>query len=76
MAEGPAAALALVDAFFAQGALASYHYAPSVRDNVFEKLGRLDEARREFERAATLTRNARERDLLVARSRACGPAPA
>ena len=76
MAEGPAAALALVDALTAQGALASYHYAPSVRGDLLEKLGRLDEARREFERAATLTRNARERDLLVARSRACGPAPA
>ena len=76
MAEGPAAALALVDALTAQGALASYHYAPSVRGDLLEKLGRLDEARREFDRAATLTRNARERDLLLARSRACGRASA
>jgi predicted RNA polymerase sigma factor len=52
-------------------ALASYHYAPSVRADLLEKLGRLAEARGEFERAAALSKNARERDLLVARAAAC-----
>jgi predicted RNA polymerase sigma factor len=71
MADGPDAGLALVDALTAEGSLSAYHYAPSVRGDLLEKLGRLAEARAEFERAASLTRNARERDLLIARSRAC-----
>ena len=71
MAEGPAAGLALVDALMTEGELASYHYAPSVRGDLLEKLGRAAEARAEFDRAAGLTRNARERDLLAARAQAC-----
>jgi RNA polymerase sigma factor (sigma-70 family) len=76
MAEGPAAGLALVDALMTEGELASYHHAPSVRGDLLEKLGRFAEARAEFGRAAGLTRNARERDLLVARARACATATA
>jgi RNA polymerase sigma factor (sigma-70 family) len=76
MAEGPAAALALVDALVSEGELASYHYAPSVRGDLLERLGRFTEARAEFERAAGQTKNARERDLLAARARACAAAAA
>jgi RNA polymerase sigma factor (sigma-70 family) len=71
MADGPQAGLALVDALTSEGALRSYHYAPSVRGDLLEKLGRLSEAEAEFERAAGLTQNAREGELLVARARAC-----
>jgi RNA polymerase sigma factor (sigma-70 family) len=67
MAFGPAAALELVDALAADPALAHYHWLPSVRGDLLAKLGRRDEARGEFERAATMTRNARERDLLLER---------
>ena len=70
MAEGPEAGLALVDALLAEGALDTYHYAPSVRGDLLEKLGRTAEARAEFERAAALTKNARERELLMSRARA------
>jgi len=73
MAFGPAAGLALVDALRDEPALASYHLLPSVRGDLLAKLGRLDEARAEFERAAALTGNARERDLLLARAAACAP---
>jgi RNA polymerase sigma factor (sigma-70 family) len=73
MAGGPAAGLSLVDALIAEGELDTYHYAPSVRGDLLEKLGRTAEARAEFERAALLTRNSRERDLLSARAQACGP---
>ena len=73
MAAGPAPGLALVDALMAEGALDTYHYAPSVRGDLLEKLGRHAEARSEFERAARLTKNARERDLLRARATACVP---
>jgi len=72
MAFGPAAALDLVDALTKEPALEGYHLLPSVRGDLLKKLGRLDEARGEFERAASLTRNARERELLLARARACG----
>jgi predicted RNA polymerase sigma factor len=72
MAQGAAAGLALVDALGAEPALKGYHYLPSVRGDLLQKLGRSDEARREFERAARLTQNARERDLLAARARSCG----
>jgi len=71
MAFGPAAGLELVDALTTERSLDKYHLLPSVRGDLLKKLGRLDEARAEFERAAALTRNARERDLLVERARAC-----
>ena len=68
MAFGPAAALELVDALAAEPALAGYHLLPSVRGDLLAKLGRTDEARLEFERAASLTRNERERALMLARA--------
>lgn len=71
MAFGPALGLALVDALTGEPSLESYHLLPSVRGDLLRKLGRLGEARAEFERAASLTRNARERDLLLARAAAC-----
>ncbi len=71
MAFGPKAGLELVDALTAEGSLAKYHLLPSVRGDLLKKLSRFDEARAEFERAASLTRNARERDLLLERARAC-----
>lgn len=69
MAFGPAAALEIVDLLAADAALANYHWLPSVRGDLLEKLGRMAEARAEFERAAAMTRNARERELLLARAR-------
>ena len=69
MAFGPAAGLAIADTLLGYPALAGYHLLPSVRGDLLAKLGRLDEARSEFERAATLTRNARERELLLDRAR-------
>ena len=71
MAFGPAAGLELVDALAGEPKLASYHLLPSVRGDFLTKLGRFAEARAEFERAAGLTRNARERTLLVERAAAC-----
>ena len=71
MALGPAAGLTLVDALSSQPALKNYHLLPSVRGDFLFKLGRLDEARTEFERAAALTRNSRERKLLQDRATAC-----
>jgi predicted RNA polymerase sigma factor len=68
MADGPAAGLALVDALKSDPSLQEYHLLPSVRGDLLAKLGRHDEARLEFERAASLTRNARERALLLARA--------
>jgi len=73
MAYGPAAGLDLVDALDEEQSLAGYHLLPSVRGDLLVKLGRLAEARTEFERAASLTRNARERKLLLDRAAACGP---
>jgi RNA polymerase sigma factor (sigma-70 family) len=70
MASGPAAGLDLVDALVASRALARYHLLPSVRGDLLMKLGRLEEARGEFERAAALTQNVRERQLLLARAEA------
>ncbi|MFJ8207892.1 RNA polymerase sigma factor [Streptomyces sp. NPDC096033] len=70
MAEGPAAALPLVDALAEEPALRSYHLLPSVRGDLLERLGRGAEARAEFEKAASLTRNARERELLLGRAAA------
>jgi RNA polymerase sigma factor (sigma-70 family) len=69
MAFGPADGLELVDALRSEPLLANYHLLPSVRGDLLAKLGRTDEARREFERAASLTRNARERQLLLERAR-------
>ena len=71
MASGPAEALPLVDALAADPALASYHLLPGVRGDLLEKLGRRDEARAEYERAASLTGNARERDLLKGKAARC-----
>jgi RNA polymerase sigma factor (sigma-70 family) len=70
MAFGPAAGLELVDALTSERSLENYHLLPSVRGDLLAKLGRYDEARREFERAASLTRNARERELLLERAAA------
>ena len=70
MAHGPAAGLELVDALTAEPTLRSYHLLPSVRGDFLKKLGRLDEARAEFQRAASLTQNARERKLLLDRAAA------
>ncbi len=71
MAFGPAAGLELVDALSSEPSLKSYHLVPSVRGDFLRKLDRFDEARAEFERAASLTRNARERALLLERAAAC-----
>ncbi len=71
MAFGPVAGLEIVDALKSEPALASYHLLPTVRGDLLAKLGRFDEARTEFERAAALTRNARERELLLGRAAAC-----
>jgi RNA polymerase sigma-70 factor (ECF subfamily) len=71
MAFGPAAGLKLVDALTAEASLAGYHLLPSVRGDLLKKLGRFDEAQKEFERAAELTRNAREREMMLDRARAC-----
>ncbi|HVR41238.1 MAG TPA: RNA polymerase sigma factor [Thermoanaerobaculia bacterium] len=71
MAFGPAAGLELVDALTSDPALKTYHLLPSVRGDFLFKLERFDEARIEFERAASLTRNSRERELLLQRAAAC-----
>jgi RNA polymerase sigma factor (sigma-70 family) len=71
MAEGPAAGLALADALTNEPSLKTYHLLPSVRGDFLFRLGRLEEARTEFERAASLTKNAREQAVLAARAAAC-----
>jgi predicted RNA polymerase sigma factor len=71
MASGPAAGLEIVDALTAEPSLKTYHLLPCVRGDLLAKLGRHDEACAELERAASLTRNARERELLLDRARAC-----
>jgi RNA polymerase sigma factor (sigma-70 family) len=71
MASGPAAGLELVDALSSEPSLQNYHLLPSVRGDFLKKLSRFAEAQAEFERAASLTRNARERELLLDRARAC-----
>jgi predicted RNA polymerase sigma factor len=68
---GPAAGLEIVDALAAEPLLKNYHLLPSVRGDLLAKLRRFEEARVEFERAAALARNTRERDLLTARAAAC-----
>ncbi|HUC54235.1 MAG TPA: RNA polymerase sigma factor [Candidatus Cybelea sp.] len=74
MAWGPGAGLAMVDKLMAEPSLKNYHLLPSVRGELLRKLGRFDEARTELERAATLTQNTRERELLLNRARACAMA--
>jgi RNA polymerase sigma factor (sigma-70 family) len=71
MAQGPQAGLDIVDTLTNESSLKNYHLLPSVRGDLLTKLNRLDEARTEFERAAALTRNARERDLLLKRAKDC-----
>jgi RNA polymerase sigma-70 factor, ECF subfamily len=71
MAFGPAAALELIDALIDEPALRQYHLLPSVRGDLLSKLGRVDEAHREFGRAAAMAQNVRERELLLARAKAC-----
>ena len=74
-AEGPSAGLALLDTLARSPELARYHLLPAARAELLQTLGRLEEARAEFERAASLTRNARQRARLEARAAACaGPA--
>jgi RNA polymerase sigma factor (sigma-70 family) len=76
MAFGPAAGLALIDRLASEPSLKAYHLLPSVRGDFLFKLGRFAEAQAEFERAATLTQNARERKLLLDRARGCAGASA
>jgi predicted RNA polymerase sigma factor len=71
MAFGPATGLELVDQLTSEPALSSYHLLPTVRGDLLASLGRFEEARPEFERAASLTRNTRERGLLLERAAAC-----
>ncbi len=73
MAFGPAEGLRIADDLAASGALDGYHLLPAVRGDLLAKLGRFDEARAAFERAAGMTRNGRERALLLERARGCGP---
>ncbi len=72
MADGPAAALEIVDRLATEPALSDYHLLPSVRGDLLARLDRPDEAREEFARAATLARNERERRLLLARAEGTG----
>lgn len=72
MAFGPVEGLAIVDELTSEPSLKSYHLLPSVRGDMLAKLGRFEEARREFERAASITKNAREKKLLLDRAASCG----
>jgi predicted RNA polymerase sigma factor len=76
MAFGPAAGLEVVDRLTDEPSLRAYHLLPSVRGDLLKKLGRFDEGRAEFERAAALTRNSRERDLLLDRAQECAQSSA
>lgn len=75
MAVGPEAALSIVQGLIDEPSLKAYHLLPSVHADLLRKLGRMADAKREFERAASMTRNARERELLLDRARACDDAP-
>lgn len=75
MAVGPEAALSIVQGLIDEPSLKTYHLLPSVHADLLRKLGRMADAKREFERAASMTRNARERELLLDRARACDDAP-
>jgi RNA polymerase sigma factor (sigma-70 family) len=70
MADGPSAALPLVEALASEGALNQYHLLPAVRGDLLQKLGRISEARTQFEQAASLAQNQRERELMLERARA------
>jgi predicted RNA polymerase sigma factor len=70
MAFGPAAGLEIADRLVTESSLRNYHLLPSVRGDLLSRLGRIDEARSEFERAASLTQNAREKEILLGRARA------
>jgi len=72
MARGPDAGLEIVDRLASEPSLGSYHLLPAVRGDLLKKIGRMAEARQQFEHAASLTRNARERELLLARAQECG----
>jgi predicted RNA polymerase sigma factor len=74
MADGPAAGLAIVERLATEPSLKNYHLLPSVRGDLLAKLNRFDEAAAEFATAANLTRNARERELLLDRARFCSHA--
>ena len=71
MSLGPAPALEIIDSIADEPSMKTYHLLPSVRGDFLYKLGRMDEARAEFERAAAMTRNARERELLLNRAADC-----
>jgi predicted RNA polymerase sigma factor len=73
MAEGPAAGLKVLDALSEEPSLRSYHLLPSARAHLLEKLGRLEEACAEFERAASMTENVRQRNRLLERARQARP---
>jgi RNA polymerase sigma factor (sigma-70 family) len=75
MASGPAAGLEIIDALVSEPSLKAYHLLPSVRGDFLFKLGRFAEAQLEFERAASLTRNTRERNLLLGRAKSCAEVP-
>jgi predicted RNA polymerase sigma factor len=72
MAYGPEAGLQIADSLMSEPTLKSYHLLPAVRGDLLFKLGRMDDARAEFERAAALTKNSREQELLLARAASCG----
>ncbi|HEX3926393.1 MAG TPA: hypothetical protein VHW65_00200, partial [Gemmatimonadales bacterium] len=72
MAFGPIAGLEIVDPLLAEPSMQRYHLLPGVRGDFLEKLGRFDEARAEFERAAAMTENSREKALLAGRAARCG----
>jgi predicted RNA polymerase sigma factor len=72
MAFGPSFGLQIVDELNTEPSLTGYHLLPSVRGDLLAKLGQYDEARTEFERAASMTRNTRERELLLQRATECG----
>ena len=75
MASGPAAGLAVADPLQREPSLRHYHLLPAVRGDLLDKLGRHEEARAEFERAAALTQNEREREVLLARAAGAGTPP-
>ena len=75
MASGPAAGLAIVETLVAEPSLAAYHLLPVVHGDLLDRLGRFDEAKMKFEHAASLTRNERERTLLLERAERCESEP-